>query len=1107
LIPSEVKRDVSPSAANIQGLPMRLALVIHSAYPENTVVPSREAFHDTASLFAEAVGSGDAGFEVKTLDASRDLPETLEELLREHPGKIESLLVHFTGYVAVKADRGPALLLDGARLRAFPLSRLRAAIEEGAQQTFVIIDAIPVVDAEQLPPEVAKTVSEALTSPDGSVSTLVGVEEEWSVTRRGALRLTDLFTLALAHVSQKARGGLVTSSAVYQTMQGDVLSFSNIAGLEHRAGYFDFVLLEGPRVGGFPDSPFGHERTTQPVAVFPPPVPTFPSALPTITAAEPAPGAADETPLESLPSFERTEPNWAPGAAINERAPAPEEPVAAPTAAPEQTRESQPNLGFEDRPLRRGPEGRSPTLAETPQARAMVQREWVSEAAYFPSAPPPRVAPVVATPMLYPQGSLAGFQELAASAAAPLAEETALDDSAADEDSRPTPLPRASAPRASVPSSPGPELAPEAVSSVEARSAEVSHYEALLDGLHGTDPIRAEVHARLGDALRASHRLAEALFAYERALDIDPHQEQAFDGACSLYRQQRDYAGLVSTIRRKLDATTDESARLSLLDLIVHVWQNEARDLRRTIDAIEERLAITPDDVDSFQRLIDAQEQLGDLFGRLESRERLARLDNADAKLRSALYVEAAKIAHDELDDLARTFLHLEAAIELRVNVQEALRTAEVLLGGRDRWLEVLELYERALELESDSPLAVVIGNRLVQLVLEHSAQDALKPDTISNLIRLAAYDPTLSEATARLVGTQTQGPETLDLAQSLRATGPRNAELLHHLFQLARPSHPDIAANVASVLFAEGAASLDEAEFAKALHTDSLPVPQRALENADYEALIYPADFDREMAISLDQLDQTLILADAFAAKTSVTIPKDATVLDPETSTVTLARSFLWTSRFLAVAIPELAVASDTPTVLRLVLREERPCMIVSKALGSGFNLPELAYLAARHATLLLPGFAIRDHSADPRMLGSALYVLSAVVNGSSRELKALGEYEQKLGKRLSAQLEKNALLMAEAVRVVGRGTASLAECESRAYHFLRAVDHVRLRVALLACGNPAIALKLNRDFPLDGPYTAEEQLDLLAAYAGSPEHCELRSRLGIARAYADQS
>jgi tetratricopeptide (TPR) repeat protein len=1043
---------------------MRLALVISSAYAENTVVPCREAFRDTAALFADRIGITDAGFEVRSLDASRELPETLESLLKEQAGKIESLLIHFSGYVAVKADRGPALLLDGSRLRAFPLSRLRAAIEEGAQQSLVIIDSLPVVDADQPSPEVSKAVCDALASPDGSVTSLVGIEEDWPLTRRGVHRLTDLFTLSLSHWSHKARGGLVTSTAVYQTMQGDNLSFASIPGLEHRPGYFDFVVLEGPQVGGPVDSHFGIERATKPVPVFQPPIPTDPSAQPKLTTSQPSQRSARDLSNaddanargadEQLPSFPEIPP-------VDDVPAAPGVPVNGPA-------------------LVRTAEGRSPTLAETPQARAGLQRDWLSEAAYFPSAPPPKVAPVQPTPFRFPQGTIPGVQE-----------------TDADTVSAPHSPPPASTPRSSHPS-----LPPLDAESAANSNAVIALYEEILDNLDSSDdPRRAEVHAKLGEALRDTQRRAEALFAYERALDIDPHQQTAFDGACSLYREDRDFAGLVSTIRRKLEATDDDTTRLTLHDLIIYVWLTEARDYRRAVDAIEERLALTPEDVDSLERLIEAQDNLADLFGRLESRERLAKVQSANPELRAALWIEAATIAHDDLNDLARTFLHLESALELGVKVRETLEATEVLLGGRERWLEVIELYERAVELVQDHELAVFVAQRLVQLVLEQSSQDALKPDTLSAIIRLAAYDRGLAEAAAHLVHAQTTGPETLDVVQNLRGADPRNVDLLHQLFRLSCHEHPDVAANVSSVLCAEGAATPEEAEYAQVLVSDSLPTPQRALENADYDSLVFPTDFDREMALALDQLDQALISADVFILKNAVQLPKETPILDPETSTVTLARSFLWTSRLLSVAIPELAILADATTPLKLVLEENRPRIIVSKSLASGFSLPELAYLAARHATLLLPGFAIRDHSPDHRMLGSALYVLSAITNGSSRGLKALGEYEQKLGKRLTNQLDKNQKLAAEVGRLVGDASASLTDCESRAWHWLRAVDQIRLRVALLACGNPVTALKLNREFPLDGPWSAEEQLDLIAAFAGSPEHCELRSRLGIAQ------
>ncbi|HEY5955218.1 MAG TPA: hypothetical protein VIV60_01645, partial [Polyangiaceae bacterium] len=76
--------------------------------------------------------------------------------------------------------------------------------------------------------------------------------------------------------------------------------------------------------------------------------------------------------------------------------------------------------------------------------------------------------------------------------------------------------------------------------------------------------------------------------------------------------------------------------------------------------------------------------------------------------------------------------------------------------------------------------------------------------------------------------------------------------------------------------------------------------------------------------------------------------------------------------------------------------------------------------------------------------------------------------------------------------------GTApDLAYCEQRAANWLYAVDHLRLRTALLACGTPSIALAQNRKFPLESLWSDELQLDLLAAFAGNRAHVELRTRL----------
>lgn len=1104
---------------------MRLALVIRSSYAENTVVLRRDAFLDNATLFAERIAAKDAAFELIELDASRELPETLEQLLRDRAGQLESLLVHFTGYVAVKADRGPALLLDGNRLRAFPLSRLRAALEDGAQQALVVINGLAVVDAEQSPDQVATSVGDALNSSSGSISSIVGIEKEPPISRRGALRLTDLLVLALDHLADKARGSLVTDNAVYQTMQSDVLSFAAVTGVAHHAGYFDFVLLQGPTVGGVLEDAVRQERSTKPV-------PTYKGPLPD------------------------TRPPGARGHGKDPARPAPEGESSGSDGNPASHEMSEVGSIAGTARARLDParkHRRVPTLADTPAARAAGQREWLTEAAYFPSAPPPpaavrpmQVRPVQTTlpglpqfpdPELDPgQGSdsdteieptpplPAGKLETTGttsegepeSGQARGAESLVRDEKDTDEapqasaaeDGEPGEEPFADddEPSDAAAADDGQQQDESSLDDGEQADASppaeslVETYEDLLAQMEADeDPRQAEIQAKLGDAYRAAQRSTESLFAYERALDLDPLQPEAFEGACAHYRDSNDFAGLVSTIERRLVVVTDPNERHALLDDIADIWLTDSPNYLKAVNALERRLAETPDDVVTLRRLVEAEDRADDLMGRLDSREQLAKCASADPELRATAWLEAAEVAYGELNDLARTFLLLESAIETGVLVPHTLRRAEVLLGGRMRWLEVVELYERALETASVETEAVDAAERLIALIHEQSCQDAIKPETLSTIVQLSHANPSLADAAITLIESVTHGAETLELLQRLRNAQPRNLALVRRVEALAREEHPDVAINLASVLVALGEASEPEAELAKVLSGEALPTPSRALDHADFETLLFPLELDREMLLGLARLEKVFMSAGAFEQKTALSLPKDAPVIDPETSTITVARSCLWTSRLLSVKAPELILVPDPPSLFRY-LPEPQPRLVVSRALGTGFALPELVYLTSRQVALQLPGMLTREFIADPRVFGSLLYALAVVADHRKHGVKALPDSEQKLGKRLLTQLESDPSLDVEVDRVLGTEQPSPENCERRAAQWLKAVDQVRLRAALLACGTPSTAMMLNQRFPLESLLTEDEQFDQLAAFAGSPEHCELRSRLEIA-------
>ena len=226
---------------------MRLALVISSNYSESNVVSMCESFEDTAKLVEARLSVADTEFTVFTLKANRDLPEQLDELLDEHRDDLEGLLVHFSGYLAVKPDRGLALLLDGSRLRAFPISRLRASLSQVSAPALVIMDVDAVADGDVKLDQIAQGLGIALNevSPHISVLSSVAHSDNSIAYRRGCRRLTDLWLLSVEYHAAYSNQSSVLAGAVVQAMQSERLAYSSLASFDFKSGEHDFAVIPG----------------------------------------------------------------------------------------------------------------------------------------------------------------------------------------------------------------------------------------------------------------------------------------------------------------------------------------------------------------------------------------------------------------------------------------------------------------------------------------------------------------------------------------------------------------------------------------------------------------------------------------------------------------------------------------------------------------------------------------------------------------------------------------------------------------------------------------------------------------------------------------------
>lgn len=326
--------------------------------------------------------------------------------------------------------------------------------------------------------------------------------------------------------------------------------------------------------------------------------------------------------------------------------------------------------------------------------------------------------------------------------------------------------------------------------------------------------------------------------------------------------------------------------------------------------------------------------------------------------------------------------------------------------------------------------------------------------------------------------------------------TGARDPEVYRIAIELAqRDGRRDGAWNAASALRVLGLATEEERVLAEAHAVDGLLSPQAVLAEKDW--------LEKALCPERDELIDELVasISDAIAEIASETARRkrrlpaiSATSLtDPQKSTTMLARTLLWSSRLLGLPTPELHVLENQERDIEIVAAAT-PTVIVTKALGSGIKLPELACLWARKLVLLR-----HEHRAfglfPEAELGELLRVAHAF--GAQRELSRRLDGDGKLfGRALKRHVRGPVLERLSAI--ASRLPAN--EVAPRLRRSVRAVERAGLRAALLASGSLELAAAMLQRFPQKGRLSETEELDTLLVFAVSREYGALRERLGVA-------
>jgi hypothetical protein len=264
-------------------------------------------------------------------------------------------------------------------------------------------------------------------------------------------------------------------------------------------------------------------------------------------------------------------------------------------------------------------------------------------------------------------------------------------------------------------------------------------------------------------------------------------------------------------------------------------------------------------------------------------------------------------------------------------------------------------------------------------------------------------------------------------------------------------------------------------------------------------------ADWNDRLCSGIRQADTTAVLRSIAPAVPRVgfqhvrrqrrdrELPEDARQ-ELERSTTTLAKTLHWASRLLCVPASELWVLPEFPGSLGLVPGADQPHLVCSRALGSGFGLPELVFLWSRELSFARHEQAALCYFSDAGELSQLL--LAALAVGGATNMRAIEGDAKRIASSLKREVRGGALdsLQSAAQRV------SAHDVVRRAGDFMREAELVAGRAGLVACGSLDVALRMSARFPRGEVTNATEQRADLLRFTVSAELGQIRAALGVA-------
>lgn len=617
---------------------------------------------------------------------------------------------------------------------------------------------------------------------------------------------------------------------------------------------------------------------------------------------------------------------------------------------------------------------------------------------------------------------------------------------------------------------------------------------------------RADVYFKLGCIKREQGQAKLAISNFERALGVDAAHRPTLEALVGIYAELKDWKQVVAYKRAILDSVVDGDERFKLLLEIADIWNDQAKDPARAIEALEEAKDLQPENRPLLHKMLALYEATQSWSRMIDTIQAIAEMEK-DPVRRSKFIFTIAQLYRDKENDQERAVELFNEALDLNPQYLEAFERINKILTQQKDWKALERAFRKMLRRLSTKSgegtgnpdlefnlwhnLGLIYRDRLSDV---NSAIEAFKMAT-----RYKADEPVERQILAELYEQTDQLEAAIGEHAHVLQKDPLRVDPYRSLYKLAfKMRDYDRAWCMCSALAFLRKADDTEQRFFEDYRPRGMIQVKSRLDNEQWVKNLFHKDENIFIGKIFEMVTPAAIVAKTQALAKAKQLPAldRRFKQDPATSTVTFAKTFGWAGQVLGIQLPELYVRNDVPGAL-LAVPSRPPASVAGQSVLTGYTPQELTFIVGKHLSYYRGEHYIKNLFPT---LGELKVVMFSAIKIVQPDFAVPPEMAQAVTTTASELVKYMQPVERDSLRlVVQKFIEDGAKADLK--RWMQAVDITAARAGLLLCADLEIAKKIIAAEPqLPGDLPPPEKLKELIVFSVSEQYLALRKALGIA-------